>query len=296
MVLLLASSGAFAQPASTQPAAGAPATTRPAVDETYRARVLQVMGRAECQTTDDRGEVGEWRPVKQGDELPAGARVRTRLRSKLVIAFGADSVVVVEQLTLASVDDFYRSGDTKVVRVGLGHGAVRAGVQETTLRSDMTIETPTAVLSKRGTMDFGISYEPGTGRFRVYLAREGLVEILDKLSSEARLVRPGQYVTQAMMRWIETVAFDRWIPVVDTYGLTDAEQLFNRLQDSGLTVVDPGGGHAVMTLRGRDVTPLTAEFNAARPQLGIPPVQVVSPGEGVIVRPEGNFGTGPGSP
>ncbi len=301
LVGLLASTVA-GQSAATRPAEATPGT-RPAeadraasqpttFDEAFQARIIKVVGRATYCLVDDAGVAGPWQPARPGDLLPAGTRVRTRLRSKLVLAFGEDAVVVVQALTLASIDQFHRAADSKVVRLGLGHGIVRAGVAETTLRSDMTIETPAATLSKRGTMDFGIQYEPSSQRFRVFLDREGLIQILNKMTEQSRTVRPGQYVTQAMQRWIDTASDDRWVPVVDTVGMTDAEAIFNTLQNTGLGVVEPGGGSTILTFSGRDIGELASALNAqrARGQAG----PTVPAGNGIINRPEGNFGTGSG--
>ena len=62
----------------------------------------------------------------------------------------------VEVYTPEREREFEITADAKVLRMGLGHGAVRGGVAETTLRSDLSIETPTATLSKRGTIGFRI--------------------------------------------------------------------------------------------------------------------------------------------
>lgn len=286
---------AFGQAPTTLPDAAAVTTQPTKVDESYQARVIKVVGRATYSLSDDQG-ARTWQPAKVGDQLPAGTQVRTSLRSKLVLAFGEDSVVVVQQLTLSSIDQFHRSADTKVVRLGLGHGLIRAGVAETTLRSDMTIETPTATLSKKGTMDFGIQYEPSTGRFRVFLDQDGMIEALNKLTDESRTVLPGQYVTQAMHRWIDTASMDRWIPVVDTFGMTDAEEIFNRLQGTGLGVVEPGGGSTILAFSGRDAGRLAAALAAQRVRQQIPTVRlpITLDGRRIIDRPEGNFGTGSG--
>jgi len=291
------SAPAIAQTPGTRPAA-ASVTTQPAIDQPFEAKIVEVAGKVSWATATDTGAAGEWRPVKVGDLLPAGARIRTQIRSKVVLMFGDDTVVLIDRATLASIDQFHRSGDTKRIQLGLGHGAIRAGVAETTLRSDMTIETPTATLSKRGTMDFGISYEPSSQRFRIFLAEEGLVEALNKITSESRLVRPGQYVTQAMIQWIQTATMDRWVPIVDVYGTTSAEKLFEAVKGSGLGVTDPGGGNQILTLSGRDAGQFAATLQQeqlSRQNLAIAAgasLLVRPTGPNVIPRPEGNFGTG----
>jgi hypothetical protein len=288
VAVLAAVSAAWGQAAATQPAgttAAATQTTEPI--NPMQARIIQLSGRVQYALADAAGNVGEWRDAKVGDLLPAGTRVRTRLRSQVVLAFGDDSVVLIDRATLASIDQFHRSGDTKFVRLGLGHGAIRAGVAETTLRSDMTIETPTATLSKKGTIDFGIEYEPSTGRFRIFLAREGLVEALNKLTQERRMVLPGQYVTQAMIRWITTATFDRHVALADLFGMTGAEQWFNAMNSSGRGVVDPGGGTNTGNVG-------TGGQNAGGNQFArtVNTTLPLPTGLQTIDRPEGNFGTG----
>lgn len=270
---------------ASAPAGGASAASQPAM-EPMSARVIELSGRAQYSLTNDQGSESTWNPLKNGDVLPAGSRIRTQLRARVILAFGDDTVVVIERATLASIDQFHRTADTKRVKLGLGHGTVRAGVAETTLRSDMTIETPTATLSKKGTMDFGISYEPSTTRFRVWLNKEGLVEALNQVSNKSKLVQPGQYVTQAMQHWIDTLTFARWVPVVDTVGLTDSEKIFNSIKDSGMAVVDPGAGGNTYYIGGRDQAP-----GVTGPPINFIPI-ISPPTGGVIPRPEGNFGTG----
>jgi len=290
------SAGAQAPPTQPQPAdAGAAPTTQAVDTQPMQAKVIKVTGRVQYALTDEAGVPGEWQQAKVGDLLPAGSRVRTRLRSKVVLAFGNDSVVMIDRATLASIDQFHRSVDTKHVRLGLGHGAIRAGVAETTLRSDMTIETPIATLSKKGTIDFGIEYEPSTGRYRVFGPREGLVSILNKLTRQSQTVRPGEFVTQAMARWIETAVFDRHVSLLDLFGQTGPERIFNALHhNTGLTFANPGGGH--------NVTHLRPNWPAMRPRgpFGLPqlpgylPPLPITFGPQTIYRPEGNFGTGNG--
>ena len=57
---------------------------------------------------------------------------------------------------------------------------VRAGVAEGGLKSDFTIDSPVATLSKRGTWNFALYYERETERFEISLLDRGLVEAIDK--------------------------------------------------------------------------------------------------------------------
>jgi hypothetical protein len=289
VMALTAVSTAWAQPAATQPATTGAVQTRPAESiDPMSARIVQLAGRVQVAQADPAGEIGPWEDARVGDRLPAGTRIRTRLRSQVVLMFGDDSVVLIDRATLASIDQFHRTADTKFVRLGLGHGAIRAGVAETTLRSDMTIETPTATLSKKGTIDFGIEYEPSSGRFRIFLAREGLVEALNKLTGERRTVLPGQYVTQAMIRWITTATFDRRVALADLFGLTGSEQWFNAMNGSGRGAVEPGGG-----MQAGNVGPGQGGQTPTGPGTQFTRLGRLTPlTPGAIERPEGNFGTG----
>ncbi|HON67981.1 MAG TPA: hypothetical protein PLS23_15950, partial [Phycisphaerae bacterium] len=254
--------------------------------------VLRVVGNVQYALPDPDGQPGEFQPVREGDRLPAGAIIQTRLRSKVMLAFGPDTVVLIDRVTMASIDQFHRTGDTKKVQLGLGHGLISAAAVEGTLRSDMTISSPVATLSKRGTMDFGMRYEPGTGRYIVFLNEEGLVELIDWLRDAQRTLEPGQYVTQALLRWIEMRTLDRYVPINDPWGMTVAEFRWNAWYGSqGLGVVEPGLG--AYTFRA-DYSPSNRPPPRPTQILSVPPVFLPpAPGGPLQVgRPEGNFGTG----
>lgn len=283
----------WAQTPATAPADTATPSTQPAaIDEAFQATATKVVGTVLYAMAGPDGKPGEFKPVHEGDKLPAGAIIQTRLRSKVMLAFGPDTVVLIDRVTMASIDQFHRTGDTKKVQLGLGHGLIRAAAVETTLRSDMTISSPVATLSKRGTLDFGMRYEPGTGRYTVFLNQEGLVELLDWLHDVRRSVEPGQYVTQALLTWIETRTLDRYVPVTDNWGLTQAESEFAaRWGSQGIGVTQPGSGF----------NSFTSNFQGSNQGIGgqgqrvLSPTPVILPtGPRLINRPEGNFGTGPG--
>ena len=245
IVVLALTVAALAQtPPASSPALNSPATTQPAgVDEPFSATAIKVVGNVTRAQAGPDGKPGAFSPVRVGDTLPAGTLIKTALRSKLMLSFGPDSVVLIDRVTLASIDAFHRSGDTKKVQLGLGHGLIRAATAETTLRSEMTITSPVATLSKRGTIDFGMRYEAGTGRYVIWLNQEGLVEALDLLRDERRLIQPGQYVTQALLRWIDTMTLARYVPATDNWGFTESEQSWNaRFGTGGAGVVDPTAG------------------------------------------------------
>lgn len=282
---------ASAAPATAPAETGSAATQPAGVDEPFEATAVKVVGNVLYALAGADGKPGEFKPVREGDKLPAGAIIQTRLRSKVLLAFGPDTVVLIDRVTMASIDQFHRAGDTKKVQLGLGHGLIRAAAVETTLRSDMTISSPVATLSKRGTLDFGMRYEPGTGRYVVFLNEEGLVELMDWIRDVRRTIEPGQYVTQALLTWIETRTLDRYVPVTDRWGLTQAEFQFDaHFGARGIGVVQPGAGF-------NNFTSNFSGSNRNAPlgtQVLSSPV-VLSPGSAgprQVNRPEGNFGTG----
>lgn len=286
--VLVALSLTVPQLASAQSPASAPATTQKADSTT--AEVVKVAGNVQAAPVDAEGKATQWQPVKVGDRLAAGMQVRTALRSSLLLQFGDNVIVKIDRATSATIAQFHRTATQQKVKLDVGYGAVRAGVAEGSLESDMSIETPVATLTRRGTWDFGIEYEAGTGRFRIFLADRGLVEALNQLTQQRRTLLGGQYVTQMMIRWIETTKFDHYIPVQDWAGLTGADLVFCQMNDSGRSVVSPGGGLGIMNISGAGGNGQNGQqFFQDMPDITIPPI-----GPTRIDRPEGNFGTGGG--
>jgi len=228
--------------AATQPAAAAlPAGATP-----IEAEVIEVAGRAYwapmgTAVTDQQA----WQRVKLHDRYAAGIVIRTGLGSKVVLQFGKEepyTVVMIERLTLVSIASLYKTNTQKVSRVVISYGAVRGGVSEGGLQSSFVIDSTVATLTKRGTWDFRMFVERGTGRFEISLADRGLVEAINKMTRQRQRIRSGQYVTEAMRRWVEQTSFDRLIALQDLSGMTGAEKLFKAFHDSGLAALDAGAG------------------------------------------------------
>lgn len=271
---------------ATRPA-DAPAT-RPAADA-KSARVQKVEGKVSYSLANADGTFGEWVPVKEGDQLGGGTRIRTGLRSRLILIFGDNTVVMIERATLASIDQFRGSGESQQIALGLGHGAVRAGTAETTLRSDMVIQTPTATLSKRGTFEMVFEYEASTGQFRASLSEQGLISILSRLTGMERTVAPGQHVTDAMTRWIDMAKISGWVPVQDQFGLTQNEMNFNMLFNTGQGVFQAGGGNMSNVNANWQPGELSGAVLQGRLST-MAPALIGAGGTPRVNRPEGNFG------
>lgn len=233
--ILIALAAAFVGPVDAQ-------TTRPAEEkaEQLKARVVSVAGAASwapaaASPTDKQA----WKAVQVGDEYDAGTQIKTSLRSAVVLTFGDDTVVKIERMTLASIDQFHKSATTKTTRLGLGYGAVRAGVAEGALRSDFAVDSPVATLSKRGTDGIYFYQEPRTGRFVISLARAGELEILHRIRQQLRLLRRGENVTQRLLNFILRSQIDRNFHFF-TGGLTDTELRFEMRNTTGLSILSPG--------------------------------------------------------
>lgn len=290
-VLLSMELGA-AQAQTSQPTKVQP-TTAPADDATRdsaSARVQKVEGKATYSILQADGAYGPKQPIKTGDLLAPGTRIETGLRARVVLVFGDNTVVMIDRITLASIDQFRKTSDHQQISLGLGHGVVRAGAAETTLRSDMVIQTPTATLSKRGTFGIQLEYEPSTGHFRAALSESGVIAILNRLTNQERTVFPGQHVTDAMARWIDTAKFEHWVPVQDIFGLTPGETRFNAFLNTGPGVSQVGGGSLVNLQAGRDngnaLSTATIEGRAALSTPAVVPAGSVPR----LTRTEGNFG------
>lgn len=236
------------QDANATPAASSqPAASQPVGKASMYYEVNQVEGKVRVSAigVDSKLKTG-WRRVKVGDLLVAGQQIRTHLRSRVkLVARPATppTVIMLESGTLMSIDELSKLGDTHKSRIGLRYGAIRAGVAEGQVRSDMEISCPVATLSKKGTDIFRFEYNLN-GRFNMSLSDQGrgLLQAIqlqwnakgNLLRTRSRFVTPGQFVTQRMLQAIDNVQFDREINVNDVFGLAGHEQLISVLNDRGL--------------------------------------------------------------
>ncbi len=289
------------QAAAASPAAPAPVAAQSQPVEKLTATCIKVKGRVQwapvgTQSTDTQA----WKPVRVGGEYTQGMQIRTGLRSEALLKFGDDTAVLIGRSTLAAIGAFYRSADTKTTRLGLDYGTVRAGVAEGGLRSDFQIDSPVATLSKRGTWNFSLWVERGTGRFEAKLADRGLLEILHKATGRTQFVAMKQSVNQAMMNWARTIQFNRQVVVADAFSQTDDElvgYLRNNTGRSGLSpaglapqgAVGTGGGLQGMSAGARAAAQRSQTLGMTTAlRLGQWPVFLVPARSS-----DGDFGTGP---
>ena len=269
-----------------------PPSTAPV--QAVSATVIEVQGGVEWAAAGVSPLATEgWTPVKVGDELKPTTQIRTGLRSHVNLQFGETTTISIRSITHASVEQFYRSATAEDVKIGLGYGTVRGGSTEGTIKCGVIVDSPIATLAKRGTEGWEIQVEPGLGRFRISLAEFGLVDAIQKLGGDrtrSRIVRPGEYATQADIAnmWIQQDIFNRVVYFYEPTSVSEADAEFMSENASGYSALAPGGGTALIDLSGR----VSAEFVLSQTAGGLPggsPDMAV--GVRPRIRPEGNFGT-----
>jgi len=236
-----------------------------------------------------------WKPAKVGDEYPSGTQIRTALRTRVLLQFGDDTLVLVDRLTLASIDQFYKQADLKKTELSLGYGKLRVGVAEGALRSDLTIDSPVATLSKKGTWGMEMEVQRG-GYYRFALTDRGLLEALVKATGQRRLINPGRFVNALTVgrMWIMQHTFERNVSMFDLASLSGAEVHFNVVNNTGLGVVDPAAGIQTTGMAGRDTRALFEQLAAQGEFEELSPEVVARLREAgfLLNRLEGNFGFG----
>lgn len=286
--LTLSALGAGALAQDTRPAQAA---TQPAAGEPIYARVIEVHGDVKHAPLDS----AQWQPCRLDDRYPPQTKLLTGIRSSVKLQIGEEepyTVLVVDSIGLTILSEAARTADTKRVRIGVGYGRVRAGVAEGGLESDFTVDSPVATLSKRGTWGFSLFYERATDSFQIALADRGLVEALNRLTSQRRQLNPGEYITEAMRAWMDEVKFQD-VPIPDILGQGDIEIAYNRIDQDGLGVTDPGRGRSLLI----NLSNASARADFAQllsRSLPPPPAVLPPPVQGPVLRPEGFFGTGRG--
>lgn len=237
-----------------------------------------------------------WHDIKANDGIPAGKQIRTGKRSSVTLRFGDTTYISIVTPTFAAIETFYKTATEETVRMGLGYGTIRGGSYESEVESNVVVDAPTATLAKRGTDGWQITVSPGAGAYEISLAREGLVEALQKVRSDERrskLVRPGEYATNDNIAtlWINQARYDRNINYVEPEWVSASDTAFSRDQTAGLAV-NPGLGRDAWAYRYPNARQWTLNqidrnFNEAAAG-GSPPSMIILE---ATRRPEGNFGT-----
>lgn len=280
----------IARAQSTQPTQP---TTTPAERTLITARVLEVRGDVKHALLDSE----DWKPCQVDEEYPEQSVIETGVRSSIKLQIGSDdtyTAVVIESASRTILSEAYQTADAKRIRIGVGYGRMRGGVAEGGLKSEFTVDSPVATLSKRGTWDFGLFYERGTDRFEIFLLDQGLVDAFSKIGGQHRAVLPREVVTQIMRRWLDEAQLRRNVAIADILGQSDISVAFNELGTSGLRVLNPEGGYTVLVDLSNSFSQdqFTTLVRQSLPTLGTVVTPIVP--RGSTTRLEGFFGTGRG--
>lgn len=294
-IALFASGLCPAQTPATQPDAAVSTTQSADGDALLRIRVIHIVGKPDVLV----GDATEPQPCRVGEEYFAPVTIRTGQFQSVTVKIGDEEPETIVQIDPNSWLKLSEAGivkGTKNTRVNLGYGKVRGGVAEGGIPSNFTIETPNATQSKAGTWNFGIEYERGTGRYRAFLLDRGLAFVRNHDKHLTRELAVGQSVTQDMRLWSDESQIRRNVPVPDVLGQEDIQIAFNRRNNSGLGLLQPGDGRRpIFELTQRTEGGAFSLFN--RRNGGVPvftpprPIDIEFP---PIRRPEGDFGTGRG--
>jgi len=212
-------------------------TTRVAPAEQVEADVLELTGVVRHRTMGQ----DQWQVTKKGDKLGTGIEIRTGVRSSVLLKLHETVVLKLKSLTRVGIDELFLQKDLEKSRVALRYGTVRAGIIEGRIKSNFEIVRPTAVLSREGTWGIEFSYDPASGRWRASLDTEGLARLVQIATGRRMGIQPGQYVTDAMQRWIKTAVFDVTFQLNDLFGTTRLEKLVQAQNPGGAAGVDPTG-------------------------------------------------------
>lgn len=257
--------------------------------ENREAVVIEVVGKvlkAPAGTPAD--QANGWSAVKKDDRLSSGTMIKTSFRSRVTLRFGDSTVISIRRVTLASIDDFYRSETEETIRLGLGYGAIRGGSAEGERRTDLVVDSTVATLAKKGTDGWEMIVNPTINHVKISMSRKGLGEVLASLKreNEERSVLPSEYVTTetAMLMWVEQDLFDRYVDFFSPFGLTGDEVLFSTRNPGGPGVLVPGS-----TNDARDFARQTNPAIDPTPGQFMPLGTIRPP---FVVRSEGDFGIG----
>lgn len=97
-----------------------------------------------------------WQSVSEGDTIPEGAWIRTGIGDKISMMMGENSLIVVDRMSMVKIDALRQRGDLVTTRLNLERGMLKAGIERGRIRSDFSVQSPTAVASLRGSI-LGVS-------------------------------------------------------------------------------------------------------------------------------------------
>jgi hypothetical protein len=216
------------QPASAPAAAGAAMT----------ATVVEVSGTA-SRLTGTVNAQEQWAPLAVKDVLGESTVIRTGLRSKVVLAFADNSVVVIDRGTKMGIGEFRREAGATKTSLGLKYGAMRAEVDRAKGPNNFTVASPTNTLALEGSGanfsfsgDFGFQINVVHGQWR------------NRQGHQHQTLGASEGTDAHMTAPSEVKLLQHAPRIGDVYGgLSPAEQIFLAQQNTGQGGITftPGG-------------------------------------------------------
>ncbi|GEM_PF-3857079 len=110
-------------------------------------RVQEVKGEVEYQAAPKT----EWKVAQVGDILPVGTKLCTGVDSGAVLAFGTNSVAMLQQASMMNIAAFEMKGDELVAQVKIDPGVCSVSVKQLAqFQTDFQVSTPRLTASVRG--------------------------------------------------------------------------------------------------------------------------------------------------
>ncbi len=113
----------------------------------FQITVTEVKGDVDVQADAK----SDWKPAKQGDVVPVGAKICTGIDSAAVLAFGSNSVAMVREASWVEIVSFGMKGDELVAQVMVNPGVCSVAVKQLEkFKTDFEVSTPRLTASVRG--------------------------------------------------------------------------------------------------------------------------------------------------
>ena len=181
----------------------------------------------------------KWRKVKLGEQLGAENIIRTGIASSCVLSYGNAAMIQVKSCSAVRLGDYLAKPDKTTIRLQLSYGRVRTGVGHARIKTDLSVATPIATLSVRGTISEHI-YIPGW-YYKVCLPDGGPADyFVDKFK---RRLMEGDCCNQDLIELFLTAHLKRRVTITGSNKDLDPQELeVVALHGYGPTGNEPCGG------------------------------------------------------
>lgn len=159
-------------------------------DNNWRIKVVKVEGEVELLSPNkDPVE------LRGGEVLTPADRIYTGMESWVKLCFADNSSVVVQELTDVKIGTFQKRGNAILTQIWLKAGEVDAEViEESAVKSDFKVRTPTATCSVRGT-NFSVKHD-SISNVSTFLVSNGIVSVVPENNpADSVLLDPWHKVT-----------------------------------------------------------------------------------------------------